>query len=112
MHYHSSVTVDKETAAKIKHAVTHEPTCEDEMFKGVRTVTVPFADGHAIDVCACGGSRFEKDACNTAWTQGVLFDPEGNEVASERGEGLEFFDDWSFEHEGNTYTAALLVTDD
>ena len=109
MIFRSSVVVDKNTADAVEKAVMYEPTCEEEMFRGCICVSIPFPNGFCIDVAACECSYYDPNEVNTAWIDGVLFDPMGYEIETMFGDGMGFFDDWEFTYDGDTYIGSMIV---
>ena len=73
------------------------------------SITVAFPDGMEMDI-KCVGVQIDLDrpiADHAAWTEAVLFNKNGCEVAcTEPAE--EFFGEWTIEHGDTTYVAVVL----
>lgn len=81
-----------------------EPHNEDEWLGSdtLHCESVIFKDGYMMDIKICGVDHYEEGGCNSAWTEAVLFDPEGHEVAcTEVCE--DYFGEWKIEYDGNEY---------
>ena len=91
---------DKE---RINRYLTVEPadreSCqgEDETI----TVTARFENGFQCDVKCCG-VQYREGESNLSWTEAVLFDKKGAEVACSEPDSR-FFKTWEIEHEGDLY---------
>ncbi len=92
MRYEQTIKVDKAELEAINRYLEQEPEdeseCLDEDDKFSNTATFP--NGYSMDIECCG-VQYEEGSDNTAWTQAVLYDKNGCEVA---------FTDVEFEYEG------------
>lgn len=93
--YSKILAIGQDEMDKIEAWLSNEEHLdEDDTF--VRTAKFP--DGRQMDIKCCGVQ--DEDGC--AWTEAVLFDPDGHEVACT--EPAESFDGtWSFEVDGARY---------
>lgn len=97
----------KANKAKVERLLA-EPQTEDEWL-GSGTLygeSVIFKDGYMMDVRICGVLQFEEGGCNSAWTEAVLYDPFGFEVACTDA-GEDFFGEWQIERNGNEYKVTI-----
>lgn len=104
MTYNVNLKADK---AKVERLLA-EPQSEDEWLGSdtLHCESIIFNNGYMMDVKICGVDRYEEGGCNTAWTEAVLFDPEGREVAcTEVCE--DFFGEWQIEYDGNEYIVTI-----
>lgn len=109
------ISITQQEAEKINRYLTKEPTNEDECLSEDETIshTAKFSDGYQMDIQCCG-VQYEEDAkengsTNTAWTQAVLFDPTGHEVACSDVED-EYLGEWSLEGpNGNKYIVSVGI---
>ena len=65
------------------------------------SVTARFANGFECDVKCCG-VQYREGESNLSWTEAVLFDKKGAEVACSEPDSR-FFKTWEIEHEGDLY---------
>lgn len=65
------------------------------------SVTARFANGFECDVKCCG-VQYREGESNLSWTEAVLFDKNGAEVACSEPDS-QFFKTWEIEYEGNLY---------
>lgn len=78
---------------------------EDDKF----SVTAKFPDGFEMDVEVCGVQYEEgADTDNSAWTQAVLFNPKGGQVAFTEPDD-EFLGDWELETDDAIYSVTIEV---
>jgi len=100
--YEANVEYDGDKE-RINRYLTVEPSdresCqgEDETI----TVTARFENGFQCDVKCCG-VQYREGESNLSWTEAVLFDKKGAEVACSEPDSR-FFKTWEIEHEGDLY---------
>lgn len=85
---------------------TSEADCfgEDEKF----SMSVSFDDGRYAFIDCCG-VQYREDECNTAWTQGMLYEPNGRAIACTEP-GDEFLGEWLFtDNQGREYCVNVAV---
>lgn len=113
MEFYREIYVEGEVAERINRLLSTEPTCKEECFGEDDKIlfSTTFPDGMQMDVEVCGVQyQEEEDACNTAWTQAVLYDKGGCELTySDVGE--EYFGKWELEYNGNKYTVNVVAID-
>lgn len=113
MIYRETIVVENKTAAFINNALTVEPICEDDCFGEDEKIsfTATFSNGFQADV-ECIGVQYEEGGCNTAWTQAVLFNPDGGEENSTPPDSS-FFDEWWLtDNDGNEYCINVVIEND
>lgn len=104
MQFQKVVFLDEDLASRLAKYCTVQPPAgelwmgEDETY----SITVTFPNQYAMELKACGVKR-EEGGDNTVWTEALLFDVSGRQVAcSEPGDTLE--DTWELaDFNGNTY---------
>ena len=111
MKYDSYITLSHDSTKYINHLLTTEPKNEEECFGEDETYieTAHFDNGMEADIKICGvqfedytKEDLESGCTNTPWTEAVLFNELGGEVAHSEPES-EFFGDWEFEFNGDNY---------
>ena len=68
--------------------------------------TVMFDDGYFMDIMICGVTYYEEGGCNSAWTQAVLYSPQGAEINCSDVEE-DFFGFWALDYNDKTYVAII-----
>ena len=110
MEYTQTIKVSKKDFETINHYLTVQPKTEEDAQSEDDTIvySASFPDGKSIDVKCCG-VQFEDGGENTSWTEAVLFDKDGHEIAY-TDVCEEFLGKWELEDEkGNTYIADVVV---
>ena len=109
--YKSTITISQkmnDALDKYLHNPSTPAEClsEDDGF----VETAEFENGYQMDIKCCG-VQFHEGEDNSAWTEAVLFDTDGNEVTfSEPSD--EFTGEWELnDHDGNTYIVTVTVDD-
>lgn len=107
MKYERRIMINKKQGDAINKYLHEEPTCESEcLYEDVTiTDTVVFDNGMEMDIKCCG-VQYEEGASNLAWTEAVLFNGFGREVACSEPSD-EYFGEWVLEYEGNQYVAIV-----
>lgn len=114
MQYKGKITISPEMSAKVDNWLNGTPIDEDDFndnFLGedeTHTETFVFPDGKIMDIKVCGVS-YEEDGYNNAWTEAVLFDPNGSQISfTEPNEA--YIGEWKLEDSetGNTYTVEIV----
>ena len=104
MRYEKTVTITRKQAEFIARAMSEEPLLgEDEAI----TNTCRFKDGMEMDVKCCGVQP-EEGSDNLAWSEAVLFNEMGGEVARTDASD-EYIGAWEVEYDGNIYCATVAV---
>ena len=111
MRYVQEIKIDKDDFEVINRYLTIQPTCEEEAQDEDDTIiyTAKFPDGKFVDVKCCG-VQFEEGGENTSWSEAVLFDKDGYEIAcSEVCE--DFLGEWELTDSmsGNVYVANVVL---
>ena len=110
MNYTQTIKVSKKAFEAINHYLTVQPKTEEDAQSEDDTIvySANFPDGKSIDVKCCG-VQFEDGGENTSWTEAVLFDKDGYEIAC-TDVCEEFLGKWELEdRESNTYIADVVV---
>ena len=109
MVYNGVIEISKSVADELEKILTVEPTCEEECFGEDETYreSFVFPNGYFMDIKCCG-VQYEEDSVNTAWTESVLFDKRGCEVACSEVEE-NFVGKWEMEYNGDTYVVDVKV---
>lgn len=108
--YIQTIKVSKKDFEAINHYLTVQPKTEEDAQSEDDTIvySASFPDGKTIDVKCCG-VQFEDGGENTSWTEAVLFDKDGHEIAC-TDVCEEFLGKWELEDgKGNTYIADVVV---
>ena len=108
----ATVEISESRLEKIEHYLNDEPASADDCLSEDDTIiyTARFADGYEMDIKCCGVQFCAgPDETNTAWSEAVLFNPNGSEVANELGDDT-FRGDWQLEHDGTVYIAHVVAT--
>ena len=109
--FHTTIGIHPEIAETIHRYLTKEPRCPEECQSEDDTIvfTAHYPDKKEMDIKCCG-VQYEKYKNNTSWTEAVLFDENGAEIAcSEPCD--EFLGTWELSHNGNIYQAEITVND-
>ena len=98
MIYRSRVHIDDDELKYIEDAIENGGMSEDDTI----TKTAKFSNGYEMDIKCCGADD------EPAWTEAVLFDSEGSQIAvSEPSD--DYFGIWELEdNDGNTYKANVV----
>lgn len=98
MIYRSRVHIDDDELKYIEDAIENGGMSEDDTI----TKTAKFSNGYEMDIKCCGADD------EPAWTEAVLFDSEGSQIAvSEPSD--DYFGIWELEDDdGNTYKANVV----
>lgn len=110
MTYAKCITISKEKAKFINYALTHEPKCKEDMVMGEDSTIVNyvnFPNGYSMDIKCCG-VKFDPSTSNTAWTEAVLFDENGVEVACSDAEE-QYTGKWELKDDDTTYIVDVMV---
>ena len=107
--FHAKVTVGAGHAAFIRRVLSTEPRNESECFGEDETIsyTAEFEDGCQMDIKCCG-VQYEEGGCNTAWSEAVLFNKKGAEIACSDPDD-QFFRVWKLAADGNTYSVEAVA---
>lgn len=104
MIYTERITISKEVAELVNRAVDYEPESAENVVLGEDDMIVydaSFPNGYSMDIKCCG-VKFEPDTTNKAWTEAVLFNKNGAEVACSDVEDW-YIGRWELENDGITY---------
>lgn len=113
MIYRETIVVAMDAANFINKVLDVEPDCESDCFGEDEKIsyTATFSNGFQADV-ECIGVQYEEGGCNTAWTQAVLFNPDGCEVNCSAPDSS-FFDEWWLtDSDGNDYYINVITEND
>ena len=110
MIFHEKIFVPKATTEYIEKLLNVEPKTVKECFgedKPNIRYSAKFSNGYGMDIEVCG-VQYEEGSSNTAWTQAILLNPNGQEVCiSEPSD--DFLGEWELEdEEGNYYSVEIL----
>ena len=109
---HQKLVIDKDELEFINRALTYEPESYYERLMGEDDTivnTVDFPNGYSMDIKCCG-VRFDPDTSNKAWTEAVLFNENGCEVAcSDTDE--EYIGKWELEDDDVTYIVDVMAAE-
>lgn len=108
----ATIKIPEARLTEIDHYLNDEPTSSDDCLSEDETIiyTARFADGYEMDIKCCGVQFLDgSDETNTAWSEAVLFDPHGTEVANDTGDDT-FLGDWTLEHNGTVYVAHVVAS--
>lgn len=112
MIYAEKIIVDKKELEFINKALTFNAQTEEEQIMGEDDVirnTAVFQNGYFMDIKCCGVQYDCPEGCNTAWSEAVLFDDEGYEVACTEV-GDEYLGMWELEDgKGNIYCCEVVA---
>lgn len=106
--YHYTIEIDSSIVKRINHYLHDEPRNEEECFGEDDTFvkTAVFYNGYEMDVKCCG-VQFREGEVNVAWTEAVLFNEKGYEIACSVPSD-EYLGDWVlYDNNGNTYIATV-----
>ena len=95
--YEKTIRLEPAFLEKIRRYLEVEPSCKSECLGEDETITetVRFENGYFMDIKCCG-VQYEEGGSNLAWTEAVLFNPNGGQVAfTEPCDG--FDGDWELE---------------
>lgn len=109
----ATIEIPEHRLKEIDHYLNDEPASPDDCLSEDETIiyTAHFSDGYEMDIKCCGVQFHDgPDETNTAWSEAVLFNPHGNEVANDTGDDT-FLGDWTLEHNDTTYVAHVVVID-
>lgn len=108
--YKETITVSHEIAEKIKRYMNVEPENQDECLGEDEKFDyeVTFPDGKRMAVQVCGVQYRENEPGNTAWSQAVLWDENGRELAY-TDVSEDFLGEWELDYDGVTYQ--IIVRD-
>lgn len=97
-------------AAQISRYLTEEPKSADECLGEDESIshTVKFENGYEMDIKCCGVQFDEKNDTNTAWTEAVLFNKDGHEVACSEVEG-DYLGEWYLYDGKDAYVARVEI---
>ena len=107
--YKETIIIPDAMAWRIQHYLEHEPKDEDECLGEDETICdgVKFQDGTQMDIKCCGVQYLDEPCrSNKAWTEAVLFDRNGSEIAC-TDVSDSYLGEWTLEHAGNTYTCIV-----
>lgn len=108
--YEAVIGVPKAEVERIMKYLNEEPQDESECLNEDRTITytATFGNGYQMDVKVCG-VQYEPGGCNTAWSEAVLFTPDGHELAC-TDVCDDFLGDWELTYNGIMYRAKVVMT--
>lgn len=107
----ATVEIPESRLKEIDHYLTDEPVSADDCLSEDDTIiyTARFANGYEMDIKCCGVQFHDgPDETNTAWSEAVLFNPDGCEVTNNTGD-YEFRGDWMLEHDGTVYITHVVA---
>lgn len=108
MNYKGKIVLDDKEAKRIRRYCCHEPKNEGEFFDGQIEHVYRFINGFEAEIKCCSVLSYEEGGCNTAWTEGILFDAGGHELVvtdvSEDYEGI-----WDFDYNGDHYEVEVVT---
>lgn len=93
----TTISVAPTKAKRINYLLTHEPKDESECFGEDESISLSatFTDGCRVCIDICG-VKYEEGKSNLPWTQAVLYDARGRELACTEAENY-FFGKWEFD---------------
>ena len=109
MRFCEKITLTEEETKTVERLLTKEPSCRKNCFGENETFvkTARFPDGIQMDVKICGVEYDPHAETNLPWTEAVLFNERGGEIAcSEPSEGYD--GEWLLESDGNEYSATVI----
>ena len=103
MEYQEKIIVKADVLEKICHYLEEEPQKAEECLAENDTYSfeVMFENEYYM-VISCHGVQYHENESNLAWTQAILYDSIGRQVANSEAEG-DFLGKWSMRHSGNRY---------
>lgn len=110
MKYIETIKVTNAEYREVYKMLYHEPANEKECFleNDSRLFTVKFTNGYFMDIKVCGILSFEQGTSNTCWSEAVLFNEKGAEVACTDA-GDDFLGEWMIEYSDNQYIVTVEV---
>ena len=107
-YYKETLVIQHSLTEVINGLLTHQPKDQSECQGEDDTIveSVKFSNGFMMDVKCCG-VQYEEGNDNTSWTEAVLFDPDGAEIACTDVMD-EYLGLWEIEYNGDTYAAMVV----
>ena len=109
MEYSEEIKISSAAAYCIEQLFREQPVTESECFGEDEkySVRATFSNGYSMCIELCG-VQYDENSDNTPYSQAVLYDEKGNQIAYSEPD-WEFFGEWSFDYEGATYTVRVNV---
>lgn len=109
--YRETIVISNELDKKIRKWLNNPETPEETLHEDETvTITAGFPNGVQMDIKCCG-VQFNEDEDNSAWTEAVLFAPDGYEISCSEPADT-FTGEWICEDgAGNIYTVIVKTID-
>lgn len=107
--YEAKITISREEAETIRGYLENEPKDRSECLGEEETIrhTAVFADGRQMDIKCCG-VRYIEGESNKAWSEAVLFDEDGAELACTDPDGY-YTGKWEIQAGGAVYRVSVEI---
>lgn len=111
MRYEKSITVEKAKANYINRLLNVQPKFEKECFgeNEKHSDSVTFENGYKMYVDICG-VQYEDGGDNTAWSQAVLHDKDGFQLAYTEP-SVDYLGEWEITFNGDVYVMNISTKD-